>query len=84
MLYVKAFYLAIRSERLAEPVLICPALVATAMSAIVASSVKILTDLIGDRCQLVGDDLFVTNVKYLQKGIEMGCANSILVRSQDQ
>ena len=28
---------------------------------------KILTDLIGDRCQLVGDDLFVTNVKYLQK-----------------
>ena len=41
---------------------------------------KILTDLIGDRCQLVGDDLFVTNVKYLQKGIEMGCANSILVK----
>ena len=41
---------------------------------------KILTDLIGDRCQLVGDDLFVTNVKYLKKGIEMGCANSILVK----
>ena len=41
---------------------------------------KILTDLIGDRCQLVGDDLFVTNVKYLQKGIELGCANSILVK----
>ena len=41
---------------------------------------KILTDLIGDRCQLVGDDLFVTNVKYLEKGIEMGCANSILVK----
>lgn len=31
---------------------------------------KVLTDLIGDRCQLVGDDLFVTNVKYLKRGIE--------------
>ena len=41
---------------------------------------KILTELIGDRCQLVGDDLFVTNVKYLKKGIEQGCANSILVK----
>ena len=41
---------------------------------------KILTDLIGNRCQLLGDDLFVTNVKYLQKGIELGCANSILVK----
>ncbi len=41
---------------------------------------KLLTELIGDRCQLVGDDLFVTNVKYLEKGIEMGCANSILVK----
>ena len=41
---------------------------------------KILTKLIGDRCQLVGDDLFVTNVKYLEKGIENGCANSILVK----
>ncbi|MBD5207026.1 MAG: phosphopyruvate hydratase [Bacteroidales bacterium] len=41
---------------------------------------KILTDMIGDRCQLVGDDLFVTNVKYLEKGIEEGCANSILVK----
>ena len=41
---------------------------------------KILTDLIGNRCQLVGDDLFVTNVKYLKKGIELGCANSILVK----
>jgi len=40
----------------------------------------ILTDLIGARCQLVGDDLFVTNVKYLEKGIELGCANSILVK----
>lgn len=41
---------------------------------------KILTDMIGNRCQLVGDDLFVTNVKYLEKGIELGCANSILVK----
>ena len=41
---------------------------------------KVLTDLIGDRCQLVGDDLFVTNVKYLEKGIANGCANSILVK----
>ncbi len=41
---------------------------------------KILTDLIGDRCQLVGDDLFVTNVKYLEKGIELGCGNAILVK----
>ena len=41
---------------------------------------KVLTDHIGDRCQLVGDDLFVTNVKYLEKGIELGCANSILVK----
>ena len=41
---------------------------------------KILTDLIGDRCQLVGDDFFVTNVKYLEQGIEKGCANSILVK----
>ena len=41
---------------------------------------KVLTDLIGDRCQLVGDDLFVTNVKYLERGIAEGCANSILVK----
>ena len=41
---------------------------------------KLLTDLIGDRCQLVGDDLFVTNVKYLEKGIAKGCANSILIK----
>ena len=39
-----------------------------------------LTKAIGDRCQLVGDDLFVTNVKYLQKGIEMGAGNSILIK----
>lgn len=40
----------------------------------------LLTKAIGDRCQLVGDDLFVTNVKFLQKGIEMGAANSILIK----
>ena len=39
-----------------------------------------LTAAIGGRCQLVGDDLFVTNVKYLQKGIEMGAGNSILIK----
>lgn len=39
-----------------------------------------LTGKIGDRCQLVGDDLFVTNVEYLKKGIELGCANSILIK----
>ncbi|NJK95001.1 MAG: phosphopyruvate hydratase [Bacteroidales bacterium] len=41
---------------------------------------KILTDLIGSKVQLVGDDLFVTNVEYLQKGIKQGCANSILIK----
>ena len=41
---------------------------------------KILTDKIGDKCQLVGDDLFVTNVEFLKKGIELGCANSILIK----
>lgn len=41
---------------------------------------KLLTDKIGDRCQLVGDDLFVTNVEFLKKGIELGCANSILIK----
>ena len=35
---------------------------------------------IGDRCQLVGDDLFVTNVEFLSKGIAEGCANSILIK----
>lgn len=39
-----------------------------------------LTKRIGDRCQLVGDDLFVTNVKFLEKGIKMGAANSILIK----
>ena len=41
---------------------------------------KKLTDRIGDRCQLVGDDLFVTNVDFLSKGIQLGCANSILIK----
>ena len=41
---------------------------------------KILTDIIGDRCQLVGDDLFVTNNAILQQGIEKGIANSILIK----
>ena len=41
---------------------------------------KLLTDKIGSKIQLVGDDLFVTNVKFLQKGIEMGAANSILIK----
>lgn len=41
---------------------------------------KLLTDSIGNRCQLVGDDLFVTNVDFLRKGIESGVANSILVK----
>lgn len=39
-----------------------------------------LTTGIGNRCQLVGDDLFVTNVRYLAEGIRRGCANSILVK----
>ena len=41
---------------------------------------KKLTDKIGDRVQLVGDDLFVTNTKFLQKGIDTNTANSILVK----
>ena len=41
---------------------------------------RLLTDLIGDKCQLVGDDLFVTNVDYLAEGIRKHCANSILVK----
>jgi len=41
---------------------------------------KALTDKIGDKVQLVGDDLFVTNVKRLQKGIDNGIANSILIK----
>jgi len=41
---------------------------------------KALTDRIGDKCQLVGDDLFVTNPERLARGIEMGAANAILVK----
>ena len=41
---------------------------------------KKLTEAIGSKCQLVGDDLFVTNVKRLQEGIDKGIANSILVK----
>ena len=41
---------------------------------------KLLTDAIGGRCQLVGDDLFVTNVERLARGIDAGVANSILVK----
>lgn len=41
---------------------------------------KALTEAIGDKCQLVGDDLFVTNEQRLRDGIEKGCANSILVK----
>lgn len=41
---------------------------------------RLLTQEIGHRCQLVGDDLFVTNVDYLRKGIQQKCANAILVK----
>jgi len=41
---------------------------------------KLLTDKIGDKCQLVGDDLFVTNTERLQRGIDEGIANSILIK----
>ncbi len=41
---------------------------------------KLLTERLGKRCQLVGDDLFVTNVKYLERGIKEHCANSILIK----
>lgn len=41
---------------------------------------QMLTQRIGKRCQLVGDDLFVTNVKYIQKGINSKCANAVLVK----
>ena len=41
---------------------------------------KLLTDALGDKVQLVGDDLFVTNVDFLRKGIERGVANSILIK----
>lgn len=41
---------------------------------------RLLTERLGDKVQLVGDDLFVTNVKFLEKGIAEGCANSILIK----
>jgi len=41
---------------------------------------KKMTDELGSKVQLVGDDLFVTNVKFLKKGIDEGCANSILIK----
>jgi len=41
---------------------------------------KILTERIGNKCQLVGDDVFVTNVQFLKKGIENRCANSVLIK----
>jgi enolase len=41
---------------------------------------KLLTEAIGERCQLVGDDLFVTNTERLSRGIEEGIANSILIK----
>ena len=41
---------------------------------------KKMTDRLGGKCQLVGDDLFVTNTERLKKGIELGCANSILIK----
>jgi enolase len=41
---------------------------------------KLLTDKIGHKCQLVGDDIFVTNIEYLSRGIKEGCSNSILIK----
>jgi enolase len=41
---------------------------------------KMMTERLGKKIQIVGDDVFVTNVEYLKKGIELGCANSILIK----
>ncbi|MDM7925770.1 MAG: phosphopyruvate hydratase [bacterium] len=41
---------------------------------------KLLTEKVGSKCQIVGDDLYVTNVEYLKKGIAMGASNSILIK----
>ena len=41
---------------------------------------KLITDVLGSKIQLVGDDVFVTNVDFLRKGIDTGCANSILIK----
>jgi enolase len=42
---------------------------------------KKITDMIGNKVQLVGDDLFVTNIKYLEKGVLMGAGNAILIKA---
>ena len=41
---------------------------------------KLMTEKLGDKIQIVGDDLFVTNPEKLAKGIELGCANAILIK----
>jgi enolase len=41
---------------------------------------KLMTERLGKKIQIVGDDVFVTNIEYLKKGIELGCANSILIK----
>jgi enolase len=41
---------------------------------------RLLTERIGNRCQLVGDDLFVTNTKYIRRGIDNKCANAVLIK----
>ena len=41
---------------------------------------QLLTERIGHKCQLVGDDLFVTNTRYINKGIEKNCANAVLIK----
>jgi enolase len=41
---------------------------------------KLMTDKLGKKIQIVGDDVFVTNIEYLKKGIDLGCANSILIK----
>ena len=41
---------------------------------------RLMTEKLGSKCQIVGDDVFVTNVEFLKKGIDLGCANSILIK----
>ena len=41
---------------------------------------KLMTDTLGSRIQIVGDDIFVTNTERIERGIEMGCANSVLIK----
>ena len=50
------------------------------MTGVQTCALPILTKELGDRVQLVGDDLFVTNTERLQKGIESGCGNCILIK----